>query len=98
MEVPVLPGNQWNLAASSPILTMNSVGSAFVPLGAGMGGGDEPVKLNHAEVKWYHAFALKGFPVLDAVMNKGQPNNVNSKKTTVFYYEVRIVDSSFHYQ
>jgi hypothetical protein len=65
---------------------MNSVGSAFVPSAAGIGGG----------IKWYHAFALKGFPVLDAIMKKGQPNNVNSNKTTVLYYEVRIVDEKEH--
>jgi hypothetical protein len=69
---------------------MNSVGSAIVPA-AGIGGGS-----GAEEVKWRHAFALKGFPVLDAIMKKG--NNVNNiiNKTTVFYYEVRIVETQEH--
>jgi hypothetical protein len=41
--------------------------------------------------KWHHAFALKGFPVLDAIMKTGEFNNVINK-TIVFYYEVSILD------
>ena len=51
---------------------------------SGMGGDD---------FEWHHAFASKGFPVLDVIMQKeGYRNNANSvnNKTTVFYYEVRI--------
>jgi hypothetical protein len=68
------------------MFTMNSVGSAIaiVPPAPGM-----------EAVKWHHAFALKGFPVLDAIMKKGQRNHDNNK-TTVFYYEVRIVEPEEH--
>jgi hypothetical protein len=74
---------------------MNSVGSAVVPSAAEMGGGGSGAD----EVKWLHGFALKGFPVLDAMMKKKE-----GSKTTVFYYEVRVVEpeaqssEDLHYQ
>jgi hypothetical protein len=49
------------------------------------------------EFKWHHAFALHGFPVLDAIVKKGEGNNTNNK-TTLFYYEVRIVKLQEHTQ
>jgi hypothetical protein len=86
IELHVCRGNQWDPATSSPIFAMNSVGTSFVLPAAILGGGETEDK-----VKWHHAFARKGFHVLDAVMKKGQSNNVNNRKTTVFYYEVRIM-------
>jgi hypothetical protein len=90
-------GNQWNAAASFHKLIMNLDGSIVLP----SNGGDER--------KWRHAFASKGFPVLDVIMQKagGNRNNANSvnsssaNKTTVFYYEVRIEeehDRHLHFQ
>jgi hypothetical protein len=82
IELHVCRGNQWDPATSSPIFAMNSVGTSFMLPAAILGGGE-----TEDEVKWHHAFARKGFHVLDAIMKKGHRNN----KATVFYYEVRIM-------